>query len=90
MTYRNETIIKSWTNSQTLNNVNLTTDGSKLYSYHELIGYTLSNGAKVVINKTAPSGCFLSVTTSRHVNMCKPHVDAVECPVTGSVEIIPW
>ena len=88
MTIRNKTIIDRWLNDQQASNVNLQSDGQTLTSYQDIIGKTLNNGAKIVIDKTAPAGAFMSVTTSRHVNMCKGLVDGIENPVTGAVELI--
>ena len=89
MTVKNQTIIDRWLRNQVSQNVNLSTDGHYLRSYQDIIGKTLENGAKIIVDKTAPAGGFRSVTTSRHVNMCKVTCDAIENPVTGALEIIP-
>jgi len=89
MTLSNQTIIDCWLTDQKAANVNISTDGNILRSYNDLIGKTLRNGAKIVLDKTAPAGAFKSVTTSRHVNMCKDGADGVEHPTTGDVEVYP-
>ena len=89
MTVKNQTIIDRWLDHQVAQNQNLSTDGFYLRSYQDIIGKTGPNGAKIVVDKTAPAGGFLSVTTSRHVNMCRYICDAIENPVTGELEIIP-
>ena len=90
MTIANKQVIRAWANGNGASNVNLWTNGIQLFSYAELIGRTEINGAKVVLNHTAPAKSFISQTTSCHVNLAKSEADAVECPNTGSIEIIPF
>ena len=51
------------------------TDGSFLYSYSLMIGYVAKNGNRVVIDYTGNDR--YSVTTSKHVNMAKPHAHRI-------------
>ena len=52
------------------------TDGDKLYSYDIVIGYT-HNHEKVVRQRTAKNGHFVSVTTSTHCNTASQYADRV-------------
>eukprot|EP01045_Picozoa_sp_COSAG04_P026607 COSAG04_NODE_3724_length_2581_cov_76.628928_4_plen_140_part_00 len=54
----------------------LWTDGDKLYSYDMVIGFT-QNNEKVVRQRTAKNGYFVSVTTSMHCNMASQFADVV-------------
>ena len=91
MTIANKQVVKAWANGQGASARNLWTNGRELYSYLQLIGRTgVRNGAKVVIDHTAPADGYISQTTSCHVNLAKSEADAIECPNTGVQEIIPW
>ena len=46
----------------------MSTDGVLIFSYNLLIGYTTKDGDKVALLYNAPSNCFESKTTSRHVS----------------------
>ena len=50
---------------------NLSTDGTKLYSYNLEIARHDDDGGYVVFDYTAPAGGFASMTTSQHVGMTK-------------------
>ena len=51
------------------------TDGKNIYSYLLKIGYTDSNGQKVLLDYTTRSGNFQSHYTSRHVNLAAYYAD---------------
>jgi hypothetical protein len=69
-------------------NGQFSTNGESLFSYSQLIGRTLNDGTKVLLDYTAPSGHLISVTTSVHVNRAKPHADLVVNPsVVQNLEI---
>lgn len=60
---------------------NYRTDGSKLWSYNQLIGITNDLGEKVIYNYTnASGGTFISSTTSNHVNLARFYADIVLDP----------
>ncbi len=66
----NDGVAKAWARSEMArsNNGNYHTDGSKLYSYATMIGYTSPEGKKVLLEYTASTGNFLSMTTSsKHI-----------------------
>ncbi len=69
MAKRNEQVVDAWTNGESARNGrrSLHTDGSNLYSYNLLIGFTSENGNKVVLEHRAPH--FVSQTTSCHVGI---------------------
>ena len=63
------------------NNGNFTTDGKRLFSYSTMIGYTSEEGKKVVLDYTAGTGNFLSMTTStKHLPPAKGVCDVVLNP----------
>ena len=78
----NDSVISSWANSRTANSHtgNLRTDGSNLWSYNLLIGYTDERGRKVAKDYMASSGNFYSRTTSNHVSKAKGICQVVEIP----------
>jgi hypothetical protein len=61
-----EKIANAWFDGISKHTENMRTDGKNLYSYNLLIGQTLPDGAKVVINYTGKNS--VSQTTSKHVN----------------------
>ena len=64
------------------------TDGQNLYSYRKLIGITLRNGDKVLLDYTSPAGYGISMTTSQHVGKARQYADVVMNPdaaVAGSL-----
>jgi hypothetical protein len=73
MALRNEQVVEAWSNSESARNDrhSLHTDGSNLYSYKLLIGFTSDNGNKVVLEHRAPH--FVSHTTSCHVGLAALH-----------------
>ena len=62
------------------NNKQYSTDGNNLYSYRKLIGMTLTNGDKVLLDYTSPAGFCISVTTSSHVNKARRYATVVMNP----------
>ena len=63
-------VAKAWANNEQArsNNGNYSTDGNKLFSYRTMIGYTSPEGKKVLLDYTASTGNFLSMTTStKHI-----------------------
>ena len=69
---RNEEVVRSFIVGCRASNRNLSTDGSRLYSYGLLIAARSQNPGNVITvwNYTA-SGKFHSVTTSTHVGLIK-------------------
>jgi len=61
-----EKIANAWFDGKKQYSANMRTDGKNLYSYDLLIGQTLPDGAKMVINYTGKNS--VSQTTSKHVN----------------------
>ena len=76
MAKRNVQVVNAWANSESARNGrhSLHTDGSNLYSYNLLIGFTSENGNKVVLEHRAPH--FVSQTTSCHVGIAARYADA--------------
>ncbi len=62
----NDGVAKAWANNEQARSStgNYSTDGDILYSYSTMIGYTSPEGKKVVLDYTASTGNFLSMTTS--------------------------
>ena len=78
----NSTVCNCWINNREIKsyNENLRTDGSNLYSYALLIGYTNEKGEKVALDYMASSGHFRSQSTSKHVSCAKAKAHKVETP----------
>ena len=79
----NENVARRWANGQRARNHNnvFTTDGDRLYSYRKLIGITTSNGTKVLLDYTARTGNFLSMTTSgKHISPTRRYADLTVNP----------
>jgi hypothetical protein len=78
----NSNVPRYWSRSQAAhsNNKQYSTDGGNLYSYRKLIGITLDNGDKVLLEYTSPAGFGISVTTSCHVSKARLHADVVMNP----------
>ena len=79
----NENVARRWANGQNARNHNnvFTTDGDRLYSYHQLVGITTSNGTKVLLDYTARTGNFLSMTTSgKHISPTRRYADLTVNP----------
>ena len=67
----NESVANAWYNNTPALNHGGTfkTDGDVLYSYAQRIGFTTDEGTKVLLDYTAKTGNFLSMTTStKHVS----------------------
>ena len=64
----NEQVIKAWTAGRAAKAGNLSTDGSKLYSYRLVIG---DNAGGMIFDHTAGGGSYYSQTTSCHVGLAK-------------------
>ncbi len=77
----NTEVIQAWVNGQQANShtKNLSTDGTKLFSYSLCIGDTYA-GEKIAVNYTASVGEFKSQTTSQHVGLAKRQADQVMHP----------
>ena len=78
----NMSVIYSWLNHKEhrTKNFNLCTNGDELFSYDLLIGYTTDGCYKRLLNYTAPANAFVSMTTSRHINLARPYADVVMGP----------
>ena len=79
----NENVARRWANGQRARNHSnvFTTDGDRLYSYRQLIGITTSNGTKVLLDYTARTGNFLSMTTSgKHISPTRRYADLTVNP----------
>ena len=79
----NENVARRWANGQRARNHNnvFTTDGDRLYSYRQLVGITTSNGTKVLLDYTAKTGNFLSMTTSgKHISPARRFADLTVNP----------
>ena len=62
-------------------NGQFSTDGRNLFSYNQLIGITLANGDKLVLNyMSRGGGCYISNTTSQHVSLASRNADQVMNP----------
>jgi len=79
---RNEQVIKAWgySNIAASHTGSLTSNGDELRSYGLLIGFTTAQGAKIVLDYTAPAGHFRSQTTSCHCGRAKAVSDVVINP----------
>jgi len=78
----NSNVPRHWSRSEAAhsNNKQYSTDGNNLYSYRKLIGITLNNGDKVLLEYTSPAGYMVSVTTSNHVGKARRYADVVMNP----------
>jgi len=78
----NPMIPRYWYHNQAAhsNNKQYSTDGGNLYSYRKLIGITLDNGDKILLEYTSPAGFGISQTTSCHVSRARLHADVVMNP----------
>ena len=80
----NDQVIQAWAEGREARGGNLTSTGSKLFSYALQIGGTYTNAfsgrvnVKVVGDFTRKGGAFYSVTTSRHVTKAKAVLADVE------------
>lgn len=64
----NEKVIKSWLKGVDGKGYSISTDGTKLKSYDLVIAFKNKNGI-TIFDYTANSGCFKSMTTSKHVGL---------------------
>lgn len=83
MTMKNIEVIKAWINGESASNKNMSSDGKNLYSYDLRIGYTdFVSGVekKVVMDYTAETNNFVSITTSTHVGKAKHYADIITVP----------
>jgi len=78
----NSNVPRLWENNLPAHSSNkqYSTDGQNLYSYRKLIGITLNNGDKVLLDYTSPAGYGISQTTSCHVSRARLHADVVMNP----------
>ena len=81
-TMRNSDVVRNWRFDAPASAGNLFTDGQNLFSYRLKIGFTTPKGIKVVVDHTAGSDSFHSMTTSKHVGMAKRRADEVMHPLT--------
>ena len=79
----NANVARRWANGQIARNHNnvFRTDGDSLFSYNTKIGFTTLEGRKVLVEYTAATGHFLSMTTSaKHVSPARRHADEIMHP----------
>jgi hypothetical protein len=76
MSLSNGKILRAWKNGKSAKNGrrSLTTDGEKLYSYNLVIGVNVG-GKLYVGDYTSRDQNFVSMTTSRHVNIARCFAD---------------
>ena len=68
--------LQAWKDGKPIKSrTNLTTDGKNLYSYRLLIGFTGGDGKKILYLYQAPTGNFVSTTTSKHIGQAKGYAD---------------
>ena len=79
---RNSQVVQRWASNMCGGGGNLNSNGPRLWSYSEVIGFTSPSGTKIVIDYTAKTGEYMSQTTSCHVNLAKRHADEVMHPAT--------
>ena len=79
----NEGVAQAWTNGQSARNGTgaYSTNGRDLFSYRTRIGYTTPQGTKILLDYTAKTGNFLSMTTSsKHVSVARGYAHDVMNP----------
>jgi len=79
----NEGVAKAWINGQSARNGTnaYSTNGRDLFSYRTRIGYTTSQGTKILLDYTAKTGNFLSMTTStKHVSVARGYAHEIMNP----------
>lgn len=69
---KNSEVARAWWNGRSASAKHLKTDGRSLWSYNLMIA-TVKDGNRVVLDYTARSGYFHSVTTSKHVGLAARH-----------------
>jgi len=75
----NDAVIVAWLNHKEhrTKNFNLCTNGDELYSYDLMIGFTKGGVHKILLDYTAKSNNFVSMTTSRHIGLARPYADGI-------------
>lgn len=79
----NANVARRWANGQIARNHNnvFRTDGDSLFSYNTKIGFTTLEGRKVLVEYTAATGHFLSMTTSgKHISPARRVADEIMHP----------
>ena len=79
----NANVARRWANGQIARNHNnvFRTDGDSLFSYNTKIGFTTLEGRKVLVEYTARTGNFLSMTTSgKHISPARRFADEIMHP----------
>lgn len=79
----NPNVARRWANGQIARNHSnvFRTDGNSLFSYNLKIGITTSNGTKVLLDYTARTGNFYSMTTSgKHISPARRFADLTVNP----------
>ena len=79
----NRKVAERWSRGQTARNHNnvFTTNGQDLFSYGLRIGFTTQSGRKVLLDYTARTGNFRSMTTSgKHISPTRSVADEVVNP----------
>lgn len=79
----NENVANAWYSGKEAQNHSgsYRTDGFKLYSYNLPIGFTTSLGSKILLDYTAKTNNFRSMTTStKHVSSARSIADEVVNP----------
>ena len=78
-------VINAWIHGNPAKTTNLSTDGSNLFSYELVIGYTNDLGQCFVLDYTSGCEAFVSQTTSCHVGAAKlaVHHDHIVDPRTS-------
>ena len=74
----NVQVIKNWEAGIKGKTGSLSTDGSNLFSYHQLIGYTTQKGSeKILADATDKGGKYgIGKTTSKHVGLARENTSA--------------
>lgn len=76
MSRTHKDVVNGWLNGRSVNGHHMTTDGRKLWSYAMLIGKTLEDGTKQLLDVRGVHA--YSVTTSQHVSLAaRPTVEVV-------------
>ena len=75
---RNIEVVKYWAAGRAAKSGNLSTDGTRLWSYRLCIGRRTRQGVTRLQDHTAGGAAgFVSMTTSQHVNLAKPYADEI-------------
>jgi len=87
---KNIDVIMKWKegNEALSYNGNLSTDGTRLYSYQLVIGYRSGSGTTILADYTSPGGSFKSMTTSQHIGIAREHANHLMNAVI--FENTPW